>query len=60
MPNGPIEKGNQQIDFTNQETGIKFATPSASGFIAPPWKVKGEVRVFSGDDVEYSLELTSA
>ena len=59
IPNGPTEKGIQQIDFTNQKTGIKFATPSASGFIAPPWKVKGEVRVLSGDVVEYSLELTS-
>jgi len=58
MPNGP-KKGNQQIDFSNLKTGIKFATPSASGFIAPPWKVKGEVRVLSGDVVEYSLALTS-
>lgn len=59
MPSGPAEIGNQQIDFTNQNTGIKFATPSASGFIAPPWNVKGEVRVLSGDVVEYSLKLTS-
>lgn len=59
MPNGPSEKGNHQIDFSNQKTGIQFATPSAQGFIAPPWNVKGEVRVLGGDVVEYSLALTS-
>lgn len=59
MPNGPTEMGNHQIDFSNQKTGIQFATPSAQGFIAPPWNVKGEVRVLGGDVVEYSLALTS-
>ena len=59
MPNGPTERGSQQIDFSNAKTGIQFATPSAQGFIAPPWKVKGEVRVLASDVVEYSLALTS-
>jgi hypothetical protein len=60
MPNGPTKKGSQQIDFSNSKTGIQFATPSAQGFIAPPWKLKGEVRVLASDVVEYSLALTSA
>ncbi len=59
MPNGPREKGSQQIDFSNAKTGIQFATPSAQGFIAPPWRVKGEVRVLGNGVVEYSLALTS-
>jgi hypothetical protein len=59
MPNGPTEKGRQQIDFSNAKTGIQFATPSAQGFITPPWRVKGEVRVLASDVVEYSLALTS-
>jgi len=59
IPNGPTEKGDRQIDFTDQKTGIQFATPSAQGFISPPWNVKGEVRVLGGDAVEYSLALTS-
>lgn len=59
MPNGPTEKGSQQIDLSNAKTGIQFATPSAQGFIAPPWEVKGEVRVLTDDLVEYSLALTS-
>src|SRR5664279_2364458 len=58
IPNGPTENGSQKVDFSNEKTGIQFATPSAQGFIAPPWKVKGDVRVFAGDGVEYSLALT--
>ena len=59
MPDGPKVKGNQRIGFSDTKTGIQFATPSAQGFIAPPWNVKGKVRVLVGDVVEYSLALTS-
>lgn len=60
LPKGPADiKGVKAIDFTKTKTGIKFATPSASGFIAPPWTVKGEIKVIANDVVEYSLLLTS-
>jgi hypothetical protein len=60
LPNGPADiKGVKSIDFIKTKTGIQFATPSAQGFIAPPWTVKGGIKVQANDIVEYSLLLTS-
>lgn len=52
-------KGSRQIDYSQQKTGIQFATQSAEGFIAPPWRVKGRVTLLAPDDVRYDLALTS-
>lgn len=60
LPNGTDGiKGSQKIDYSDQKTGIQFATPSAEGYIAPPWRVKGSVRLVASDVVEYELSLTS-
>jgi hypothetical protein len=52
-------KGSRKIDYSKQKTGIQFATPSAQGFITPPWRVKGTVTLVARDVVEYDLALTS-
>jgi hypothetical protein len=46
-----------KIAYTG-DTGIKFATPSAGGYIPPHWKVDGEVRKGDGGLVEYDMVLT--
>jgi hypothetical protein len=49
FPKGPGEiVGTVKIDRTDQ-VGIKYATPSASGYIPAPWHVKGTVsRLYEG------------
>ncbi len=37
--------------------GIKFATPSASGFIPPPWHVEGNLNRLSDGKIRYELAL---
>jgi hypothetical protein len=60
LPDGPSSiQGTRLIDHSNKKTGIQFATPSASGFISPPWRVKGSVKTVGVDVVEYQLALTS-
>lgn len=60
LPNGPAAiNGVRKIDFAKKNTGIQFATPSAQGFISPPWRVKGEIQVIAKDVIRYKLMLTS-
>jgi hypothetical protein len=60
LPNGPKSvHGNQSVDYSEAMTGIQFATPSAEGFIAPPWRVTGSVQLIATDEFEYRLALTS-
>jgi hypothetical protein len=60
LPNGPGEvRGVRKVDFSKEKTGIKFATPSAQGFIAPPWRVRGDIKIVAQDVIEYELMLTS-
>jgi hypothetical protein len=60
LPDGAKDfKGSREIDYSREKTGIQFATPSAEGFIAPPWRVKGTVKLVAPDVVEYDLALTS-
>ena len=40
------------------KTGIKFATASASGYVAPGWKLEGEVGKRGDGSVPFDLELT--
>lgn len=57
-PKGPEQiSGQQDIDFTDL-IGIKFATSSASGYIAAPWHVKGGVNKLSSGNVTFDLALT--
>jgi hypothetical protein len=60
VPEGPARiQSSRKIDFRNEKTGIEFATPSAQGFIAPPWHVSGDIAVASSGVVEYELTLRS-
>jgi hypothetical protein len=52
-------QGIRKIVHSDATVGIQFATPSAEGFIAPPWRVTGTVNVISSDEVDYTLSLTS-
>jgi hypothetical protein len=61
LPGGPLDiTGARAIDFADDKHGIRIGTLSASGFIAPPWRVKGSVNASAPDVVEYDLALTSA
>ena len=58
FPNGPAEVlGSQDIDRTDK-IGIKYATPSASGYIPAPWVMKGKVQKVTGGNVIFDLALT--
>lgn len=58
FPDGPKEiAGNKVIDHTDN-TGIKFATPSASGYISAPWRVNGSINKDADGNVDYELNLT--
>jgi hypothetical protein len=60
-PGGPVEvTGERKIGFRKDKTGIQFATPSAQGFIAPPWAVTGEITRLSSMDFSFDLTLTAA
>jgi hypothetical protein len=52
-------KGSRRIDYGKEKTGIQFATPSAHGFVTPPWRLRGMVKVIAPDVIEYKLDLTS-
>ncbi len=57
FPDGPSELiGHKNIDHTDN-TGIKYATPSASGYIPAPWDVKGSVNKHSKGNVAFDLQL---
>lgn len=58
FPNGPDSITSQtNIDKTDK-VGIKYATPSASGYIPAPWKIKGMVNKIAKDKVTFDLALT--
>ncbi len=60
FPKGPNEiTGVRSIDRTHP-IGIKYATPSASGYIPAPWNVKGEVSKLADGTVPFELALTFA
>jgi len=60
LPDGASSiKGSRKIDYSDRKTGIQIATQSAQGFIAPPWRIKGKVKVVAPDVIEYELALTS-
>lgn len=58
FPDGPAEvSGAMSIERTD-DIGIKYATPSASGYLPAPWRVKGTVEKVSDGDLTFDLELT--
>lgn len=58
FPSGPAEvSGDKDIDRTDK-IGIKYASPSASGYIPAPWIVKGKIRKLGGGNVTFDLTLT--
>lgn len=60
LPAGPnAVRGTYKVDYSDARTGIQFATPSAQGFISPPWRVIGSVKRISSEKYQYQLALTS-
>ncbi len=58
FPNGPADViGKVNIDQTDK-TGIKYATPSASGYIPAPWAVKGSITNNAENNLTYDIALT--
>jgi hypothetical protein len=57
-PNGPIDvTDSKTIDYSDN-TGIKYATPSASGYIPAPWQAKGSIHKDINGNIDYKLQLT--
>jgi hypothetical protein len=58
FPKGPGQiMGPTDVDHTDQ-VGIKFATPSASGYIPAPWHVKGKVGKLPDGTLPFELALS--
>ena len=58
-PGGPDSlKESQDIDLSELQHGIQFATPSAEGHISAPWRVVGTIGKPTRDAVTYDLHLT--
>lgn len=58
FPNGPDQiVGPTDIDQTSR-VGIKYATPSASGYIPAPWHVKGKVSKLPDGALHFELTLS--
>jgi hypothetical protein len=58
FPKGPDTiKGTLDIDRTDK-IGIKYATPSASGYIPAPWHLKGKVTRLPNGSLGFNLSLT--
>jgi hypothetical protein len=58
FPRGPDQVGGAtDIDQTGR-VGIKYATPSASGYIPAPWHVKGKVNRLGDGTLPFELALS--
>lgn len=58
FPKGPEQVvGTKRFDRTDK-VGIKYATPSASGYIPAPWRLKGKVTKLAAGSVTYDVVLT--
>lgn len=58
FPKGPDQiMGPTNVDHTGR-VGIKYATPSASGYIAAPWYVKGKVSRVADGTLPFELALS--
>ena len=58
LPAGPgTALGPQKFSHRDETTGIQFATPSAEGFIPPPWSVAGTVTPKADHSVDFDFVL---
>jgi len=58
LPAGPGRTlGPQNFAHRDEKTGIQFATPSAEGFIPPPWSATGTVTPKADGSVDFDFEL---
>lgn len=58
FPTGPAEVAGQTKVDISDNTGIKYTTPSASGYIPAPWTVQGNAHKLAQDQVIFDLTLT--
>ncbi len=58
LPSGPdMLTRPQEVAHRDETTGIQFATPSAQGFIPPPWSVAGTVTPRADRSFAFDLML---
>ena len=58
LPEGlGVLKGKHLVGHEDKKAGIQFATPSAQGFIPPPWSVSGTVIANSDGSRDFDLVL---
>jgi len=58
LPDGPEAfKGRRAVMHEDKKVGIQFATPSAQGFIPPPWSVNGAVIANADGSRDFDLVL---
>lgn len=56
LPAGPESiVGKKPFQHEDRKTGIQFATPSAQGFIPPPWSASGFVQKNADGSVDFDL-----
>jgi len=59
FPKGPASVGaSARIDRTDK-VGLRYATPSASGYLAPPWRATGTVKRIADRAMEFDLVISS-
>jgi hypothetical protein len=58
FPGGPADVAGMVTIDNKDKTGIKYATPSASGYIPAPWSVKGKITKNSENNLTYEIALT--
>jgi hypothetical protein len=58
LPAGPgTTTGPQHFAHRDEKTGIQFATPSAEGFIPPPWSAAGTITPKADRSVDFDFVL---
>jgi hypothetical protein len=58
LPAGPGKTlGSQKFAHRDEKAGIQFATPSAEGFIPPPWSVSGTIEPKADGSVAFDFVL---
>ncbi len=56
---GPASITREQVFDRTFDVGVKYATPSADSYIAPPWKVRGKA-ARSPDGITFEMSVTPA
>ncbi len=59
-PHGPTStKPVQDLEYSDDATGIKIATQSANATIQAPWRIVGKIKQIEGGSIGFDLMLTS-